>query len=338
MVKKRYQVFLSSTYEDLKDERFAVMESLQTMKCFVAGMEYFAAVDMNQFEYIKKTIDDCDYYLLVLGGRYGTVPDGEEKSYTEKEYDYAVLKNKPIIVLLHKDISQLASGKCEQSEIQKTRYAEFRKKLSHSRIVDFWRDVSELKAKALSGVVTAIENFPDVPGWMRGDSTASDELMNENYKLKKENNDLKNKIEIYLDQLKVSIDGLADLSDKIKFFVKYSYVSRNITYHNRLNIEPTLGDIFSSLSPFLLDIPSRNLLFEYFMGFVKQFLGKENSFNIEVGRDLFERLLIQFQALGLITVGRYETIKGGFDVFVALTEKGKKVMVENKVIKKVELS
>lgn len=191
MAKKRYQVFLSSTYEDLKDERFAVMESLQTIKCFVAGMEYFSAVDMNQFEYIKKVIDDCDYYLLVLGGRYGTVPKGEEKSYTEKEYDYAVAKNKPIIALLHQDISNLPSGKCEQPEIQKKRYAAFRDKLSQGRLVNYWRDISELRAKALSGVVAAIENFPDVPGWVRGDSTASEDLLREINALRKENEELK---------------------------------------------------------------------------------------------------------------------------------------------------
>lgn len=222
MAKKRYQVFLSSTYEDLKDERFAVMESLQTIKCFVAGMEYFSAVDINQFEYIKKVIDDCDYYLLVLGGRYGTVPNDEEKSYTEKEYNYAVSKNKPIIALLHQDISSLPSGRCEQSEIQKKRYTAFRNKLSQGRLVNYWRDISELQAKALSGVVAAIENFPDVPGWVRGDSIASEDILRDVEELRKENKRLKNetKNEKYL--------CLERLKNKYK--IKYKHKNDNKIY------------------------------------------------------------------------------------------------------------
>ena len=85
---KRYQVFLSSTYADLKDERRAVIQALMEMDCIPAGMELFPSTDDEQFSFIKKVIDDCDYYVLIIGGRYGsTTPEG--LSYTEQEYDYA---------------------------------------------------------------------------------------------------------------------------------------------------------------------------------------------------------------------------------------------------------
>ena len=38
---KRYQVFLSSTYADLKDERQKVIQDLMEMDCIQAGMELF---------------------------------------------------------------------------------------------------------------------------------------------------------------------------------------------------------------------------------------------------------------------------------------------------------
>ncbi|HJV93592.1 MAG TPA: DUF4062 domain-containing protein, partial [Azonexus sp.] len=80
---KRYQVFVSSTYADLKDERQSVIQALMEMDCIPAGMELFPAADEEQWLFIKKIIDDCDYYLLVIGGRYGsTTSDGI--SYTEK--------------------------------------------------------------------------------------------------------------------------------------------------------------------------------------------------------------------------------------------------------------
>lgn len=40
---KRYQVFVSSTYEDLREERGAVMQALLGLDCIPTGMESFPA-------------------------------------------------------------------------------------------------------------------------------------------------------------------------------------------------------------------------------------------------------------------------------------------------------
>ncbi|AHK17554.1 DUF4062 domain-containing protein [Thalassolituus oleivorans] len=97
---KRYQVFVSSTYADLKEERQHVIQALMEMDCIPAGMELFPAADEEQWEFIKKVIDDCDYYLLVIGGRYGSTTD-DGISYTEKEFDYAVQKGLKVVALIH---------------------------------------------------------------------------------------------------------------------------------------------------------------------------------------------------------------------------------------------
>ena len=86
MSEKRYQVFVSSTFTDLKEEREAVFNSLMKINCIPAGMETFPAFDEQQLEYIKRVIDDSDYYILIIGGRYGSVTD-DGLSFTEKEYD-----------------------------------------------------------------------------------------------------------------------------------------------------------------------------------------------------------------------------------------------------------
>lgn len=51
--KKKYQVFISSTYTDLKEERSAVMRCLLEMNCIPVGMEQSPASNMNQMNYIK---------------------------------------------------------------------------------------------------------------------------------------------------------------------------------------------------------------------------------------------------------------------------------------------
>jgi hypothetical protein len=81
MSDKRYQVFISSTYEDLKEERRAVEQTIIRAGDFPVGMEAFPAADEEQFEFIKTIISQCDYYVLIVAGRYGTLaPD--VKSYT----------------------------------------------------------------------------------------------------------------------------------------------------------------------------------------------------------------------------------------------------------------
>src|SRR5215467_9172009 len=99
---KRYQVFVSSTYADLQEERQEVMQALLELDCIPAGMELFPAANEDQWTLIKRVIDDCDYYLVVIAGRYGSIgPDG--LSYTEMEYRYAIEKNKPVIGFIHKN-------------------------------------------------------------------------------------------------------------------------------------------------------------------------------------------------------------------------------------------
>lgn len=83
-MEKRYQVFVSSTYQDLQEERQEVMHALLELDCIPAGMELFPAANESQWSLIKRVIEDCDYYVLILGGRYGSCgPDG--LSYTEME-------------------------------------------------------------------------------------------------------------------------------------------------------------------------------------------------------------------------------------------------------------
>ena len=109
-MEKRYQIFISSTFSDLKDERKKVMQTIMSLDCIPAGMELFPAMDEEQFEFIKRIIDDCDYYILIIGARYGSM-DENGVSYTEKEYKYAISKNIPVMAFLHDDISSLPLNK-----------------------------------------------------------------------------------------------------------------------------------------------------------------------------------------------------------------------------------
>lgn len=166
-MKKKYQVFISSTYTDLIEERIAAVQCLLDNDCIPVGMEQFPASGMSQMEYIRKMLDDCDYYLLILAGRYGSI-DSDGIGFTEKEFDYASGKGIPIMSFVIKDTGKLPNDKCEQSEKLRKKLEEFRKKVCEKRLVKMYSDIGELKTGITTALYKCIRDFP-APGWVRGD-------------------------------------------------------------------------------------------------------------------------------------------------------------------------
>lgn len=169
IMKKKYQVFISSTYEDLKEERAAVTQCLLDNNCIPVGMEQFPASNLSQMEYIKKMLDDCDYYILIIGGRYGSLDD-DKVGYTEKEYDYAIKKGIPVMSFINLHPEKLPYEKCEQTSFGKKKFKAFRDKVWNSKkVVKGYSNIDDLKAAVATAVNTAIREYPGI-GWVRGDS------------------------------------------------------------------------------------------------------------------------------------------------------------------------
>jgi alpha-ketoglutarate-dependent taurine dioxygenase len=168
IMNKLYQVFVSSTYRDLLVERRAVFQALMAMSCMPAGMEWFPAETEEQWKVIRRVIEGCDFYVLILGGRYGTTTvDG--LSYTEKEFDFAVGKM-PVLVFCHEDPSSIPLSKSETDSKLKERLDSFRKKAMTGRIVKFWTTPDNLAVHVSTAVSNAMETQQAV-GWVRGTRT-----------------------------------------------------------------------------------------------------------------------------------------------------------------------
>lgn len=99
---KKLQVFVSSTYTDLQEERQAAVQAILDAGHIPAGMELFKA-GKSQMETIKKWIDESDVYMLILGGRYGSIEKDSGLSYTELEYRYALSKSMPVFAIVLSD-------------------------------------------------------------------------------------------------------------------------------------------------------------------------------------------------------------------------------------------
>jgi hypothetical protein len=158
---KRYQIFVSSTYTDLVKEREDAIKAIVDFGHLPSGMEGFPAIDMEQFKYIKKVIDQCDYYILIVGDRYGSVaPDGI--SFTEKEYHYAVDNGQVVLAFVKETQDESA---------QDERLSAFKTEVMTGRLVHLWKDGDDLKYPIRKSLQEAFDQQPRA-GWVRVDQSA----------------------------------------------------------------------------------------------------------------------------------------------------------------------
>lgn len=170
MEKKKYQVFVSSTYDDLRQERNKVRDAILSMYNFPVGMELFGAADDEQWKIIKETIDTSDYYVLIVGQRYGTIiPDGSDAgiSYTEKEFNYAKKIGIPILAFIIDDNVPVPPANVEKEHISE--FQRFKEEVKTGRTVVWWKNPDELAQKVTASLHNEIDRKPR-PGWIRGDS------------------------------------------------------------------------------------------------------------------------------------------------------------------------
>ena len=124
---RRYQIFISSTYKDLVEEREAVIKAILQNYHFPIGMEMFHADDQKQWVQIEHTIEMSDFYVLILGTCCGTLLNDSDISYTEKEYDFAKSCGIPVLSFIV-DPNALTKH-FEENGKQRKAYKKFKEKV-----------------------------------------------------------------------------------------------------------------------------------------------------------------------------------------------------------------
>lgn len=195
--KRRLQVFISSTYTDLKEERQAAVAAVLKAGHIPAGMELFTAGDESQMTIIKRWIDESDVYVLILGGRYGSIEKGTGLSYTELEFDYAVEKNKPLfaVVMNDKAIEEKtrAQGRAALELDNPALLKNFRTK-ALSNISSFFDDLKDIKLAVHESLADFASNR-DLKGWIAaGEVQDTAPLYDQIERLSTENSALREKV------------------------------------------------------------------------------------------------------------------------------------------------
>jgi hypothetical protein len=307
---KKYQIFVSSTYEDLKPERQEIMHALLELDCIPSGMEMFPAADEDQWSLIKGVIDDCDYYVVVIGGRYGSLgPNGI--SYTEMEYRYAVSIEKPVIAFLHKDPTSLPVKLTEQTDDGRKRLDEFRK-LAQQKMCKYWITPQELGSVVSRSLIMLQKKHPGV-GWIRGDQITSSDATVEILKLRKKIEQLETEIEESQIEAPKGAEHLAQGEDKFDLSCTFESTGPDqVTYNWDWTVTATWNQIFSEVSPLMIHETNTAQLRSRLINFVenrckvevvkdKDYKGHRRLRNVVMDQSGFETVLIQLSALGLIS-------------------------------------
>ena len=326
-MEKRYQVFVSSTYADLQEERRGVIQTLMEMDCIPSGMEIFPAADEEQWEFIKKVISDCDYYILIIGGRYGSVtPEGI--SYTEKEYDFAVSIGLKVIAFLNKNPGEISASKTELAPELRGRLEAFRQRVSEGRLVKFWTKAEELPGLVATSLSKTIKTYPAL-GWVRTDRVANEEILNEVNALRKRNQELENLVvQIRTQSAPPHVSDLAGITNEIKVFGDYWSGGSKYKWECMLS----WGDLFVLIAPYLLANPNDALVKNKMEESVFEKTGKQ-ALNISMNDQIFQTVKVQLVAIGLVNVRIAPTTQGGMALFWSLTLKGHELLFKLRTVK-----
>jgi hypothetical protein len=291
---KRHQVFVSSTYQDLIEERQQVIQALLELDCFPCGMEYFPAANDEVWEAIKRLIGDCDYYLVIVAGCYGSVDPEEGISYTEKEYRYAVEKGIPVMAFLPADPGSIQLRRTEERPKYRKKLEEF-KDFCKKRLCKHWSSAEDLRAKVTTSLVKLMKEHPTV-GWVKG-NLVSGESAKTILQLRNENDDLKAKLEKYQSEGPPGSEALAQGTDTIQ--ITYFW-TQTMGPAERQIVAMSWDQVFQSVGIILLSGALEPIMSQYLDAAIAREMHSGVTGTVKVEPSSFDKIKLQLRALDLI--------------------------------------
>ncbi len=243
-MKKKLQIFVSSTYEDMLAERQSTVEAILKAGHIPAGMELFNAGDKTQLEIIKRWIEDSDIFVLILGGRYGTLEPKTKKSYIELEYIYAKKLKKPHFAIVIREEALLEKikkyGGKFQEQVNISQYKAFRR-LVLNKMSHLYKDVKDIQLSIFQNI-RQYENA-NLSGWISGKEVQETEkVLKENIELRKSSDIIQNRLNKILQAVGAGNKNYEGYSyAQIKQFLK----NKKVTIKN---IKTNVFDLFISFS------------------------------------------------------------------------------------------
>lgn len=334
-MERRHQVFISSTFSDLVDERAEIIQALLELDCIPAGMEMFPATNETAWELIKGVIDDSDYYCLVIGGRYGSL-DKDGVGFTEKEYDYALSIGKPLMAFLHKSPEVIPSGKCEQSQDGKEKLSNFRNKVETAHHCKYWSSPEELGGQVSRGLISLRKSNPSdgwVPGAYAQDEASRIELISLRARVAELEAELAKKSSA---PEALNAQNLSSGADKYNPTISF-YTTDN-KERDRLAVPVTWDGILRYVGPSLLsECSEEDFLDKLRLCFYHSIMDLKP--NVEYGSIIIphvvlDQIKIQLRALGYMAAGTKRRAVSDRKIYWKLTQSGESRLLSAQALSK----
>lgn len=314
----KYQVFVSSTFTDLKDERDLVIKAALEMGHIPVGMEMFSAADEEQWNIIRKQIDQSDYYVVVVAHRYGSVGPGG-LSYTEMEYDYAVSKSIPTLGFILDNEADWPKDKSDTGAKVIQRLNAFKSKIK-AKPVSFWRNKDDLYGKCSIALMKAFNAYPR-EGWIRASSAKDEAAAREAVRLSAENAELRARVSQY--QAAEARQGdLEKLIGTLKANKRQLSVFKKGGKDWAKGGELTLYQIFESIAPELQVESDIVALARFFAGNLSGIPYAEQRATWPTPRNQLRSILADLAALGCIAPSARKKPVTDTNEYWSLTESG----------------
>lgn len=335
-MERKHQVFVSSTYKDLMEERKEVIHALLELDCIPAGMELFPATDEDAWSLIKEVIDGCDYYILVLGGKYGSL-NSDGLGFTEMEYDYAVESKKPIMAFLHQNIESLPSSKVEKSEAAIKRLETFRDK-AQKRHCKFWDGPQDLGGKVSRSLVQLKKRYPS-DGWVPGRFAADSGMLREYEEMRAKLAEIE--AEALSDRL-TPPPGTEDLAQGQEVYSFVTSLKINADGEDgRVSLSQSWDTIFSYCGSSLVGECDdaeldRKIQLAYWHSVPNEIVNFNSNADLIIPYVIRDQIKVQLQALGLVTAGNKKRAVSDTRTYWKMTSWGEKYLLKVKALRKGE--
>lgn len=162
---RKYQVFISSTYMDLKEIRAFTYMSILEMGHIPVGLDIFnVQKNYTTEKYTAKYIDTCEFVVMIIGERYGSI-SLTDRSYVEEEYVYSLSKSKSVLCFL----------KSNYNKVDDEKYQKFVKRILNNQLVILWDDIDDFKNKFVQSISKFLASFSPSTYWIKSSKIIGDE-------------------------------------------------------------------------------------------------------------------------------------------------------------------
>ena len=164
--------FVSSVSTDMAEYREAACEAVRAAGHRPVEMREFKASGKTPEEYVKDQVKKCDAYIGILGYCYGHSPTGDDRSFTQLEYETAQQLCLPCLMFVASDDIE---GKLELVAVdpRSADQISFRNAVQQAHACRTFRSTDELRLEVLKSIADLDTDRPKVDCYVLCGGTAS---------------------------------------------------------------------------------------------------------------------------------------------------------------------